>query len=121
MLTSLNSYRTQNGRPALTNSPALNAAAARRAEELVSGFSHTRPDGTNFITVLDEDGITYTSATENIAMYGNCITPDINSAMNIWRESSGHAANMLDRNKTQVGFGCYLKGQTAYWVQIFIE
>lgn len=121
MLTSLNSHRTQNGRTALTNSPALNEAAAKRAEELVSGFSHTRPNGTNFITVLEEDDITYTSATENIAMYGNCITPDISIAMNIWRESAGHNANMLDRNKTQVGFGCYLKGKTAYWVQIFIE
>lgn len=121
MLTSLNSHRTQNGRPALTNSPALNEAAAKRAEELVSGFSHTRPNGTNFITVLEDDGITYTTATENIAMYGNCITPDISIAMNIWRESSAHNANMLDRNKTQVGFGCYLKGKTAYWVQIFIE
>ena len=44
-------------------------AANTRAREIKSTFSHTRPDGSNFSTILTQAGISYRSVGENIA-YG---------------------------------------------------
>ena len=46
---------------------ALQAAADIRAQEAVESFSHTRPNGESWSTVLDEEGVVYFYAGENLA------------------------------------------------------
>ena len=113
----VNAARAENGVPALRMSNRrLNNAAQTRAAELVSSFSHTRPDGRRCFTVLDENYISYWACGENIA-YGYS-TPQ--QVMNGWMNSSGHRANILDPDFTEIGIGFVQEGRTCYWVQVFI-
>ena len=77
---------------------------------------HTRPDGTSCFTVLDQNGINYFSAGENIAMG----YPTSESVVNGWMNSSGHKANILNSSFTHIGVGCYEENGYYYWVQLFI-
>lgn len=53
----------------LATASALTSAANKRAQETVQQFSHTRPNGSKFSTVLQEYNVSYNAAGENIA-YG---------------------------------------------------
>ena len=111
----VNAERAKVGLPALTMSPDLNRAAQIRAGETVQSFSHTRPNGSSFSSVLKENGITFRGAGENIA-WGQR-TPE--AVVNTWMNSEGHRANILNKNFTSIGVGYYLNGSTPYWVQLF--
>lgn len=117
MLTVINQYRSEVGAGPLTTTTALNNAAAARAKELLELFDHTRPDGSVCFTALDEYGISYYTAAENIA-YGQS---SVSSVMNSWYNSTGHKANMQDASFGHVGFGCYMYNGTRYWVQLFTD
>ena len=84
-----------------------------RTEEVTYMFSHTRPDGTTFETALDESGIDYYLAAENIAK--GIKTPE--QVMNAWMNSEGHKANILCPYVSHMAVG-YIDG---VWVQIFID
>jgi len=59
-------------------------------------------------------GLRYRYAGENIA-YGQR-TPQ--AVVNAWMNSSGHRANILNANYTQIGVGYVADGN--YWTQMFI-
>lgn len=65
----VNVERGKAGLAPLEKSSQIGAAAAVRAKELASAFSHTRPDGSSYKTVLGQGGIAYLSCGENVA-YG---------------------------------------------------
>ncbi len=111
----VNEERAKEGLPALTTNKTLQSAANKRAQEIVQTFSHTRPNGTSCFTVLDEFGISYRSAGENIA-YGQK-TPE--AVMNAWMNSSGHRANILKAGFGKVGIGVYKVNGVLYWTQVF--
>ncbi len=111
----VNQERAKAGLPALTTSKTLQAAANKRAQEIVQSFSHTRPNGSSPFTVLKEYGISYNSAGENIA-YGQK-TPA--AVMNAWMNSSGHRANILKNGFGKVGIGVYKVNGVLYWTQLF--
>ena len=67
MIRLVNEIRTEEGLPALTTNSSLSNAAALRAEEIVTLYSHTRPDGSSCFTALPAFGISYRAAGENIA------------------------------------------------------
>lgn len=94
----------------------LCAAAQARAQEIAQSFSHTRPDGSSCFMILEEFGISYRAAGENIAMGQR--TPE--EVMDGWMNSSGHRANILNGTFTSIGVGYYVDGAgAAHWVQIF--
>ena len=94
----------------------LCAAAQARAQEIAQSFSHTRPAGSSCFTILEEFGISYRAAGENIAMGQR--TPE--EVMDGWMNSSGHRANILNGTFTSIGVGYYVDGAgAAHWVQIF--
>lgn len=99
----VNKERKAAGLGEVAFSDELSAAALVRAKEIVRSFSHTRPNGTSCFTVLKESGITYRSAGENLA-YGQ---KTANEVMNGWMNSSGHRANILNKNFSKVGIACY--------------
>ena len=111
----INQERAKEGLSALTTNSTLQAAADKRAQEIVQSFSHTRPDGSSFSTVLKEYGITYRAAGENIA-YGQKTPQEVVTA---WMNSSGHRANIMNANYGKVGIGVYQKNGVIYWSQEF--
>ncbi len=113
----VNEERAKEGLSALKTDSSVQAAAQVRAVETATLFSHTRPNGTSCFTALQEAGVTYSSAGENIA-YGQQ-TPE--AVVSAWMNSSGHRANILNSSYTTIGVGCYKSGNTYYWSQFFIS
>lgn len=109
----VNEERKKAGLSELKKDDDLQRAADIRAKELIELFSHDRPDGSDYWTVLKEVGITGKASGENIAAFS--ATPE--SVMNAWMNSSGHRQNILWSNYRYIGVG-YANG---YWVQLFIN
>lgn len=114
----VNAERAKAGVAPLTLDTSAQAAAETRAKEIKSSFSHTRPNGSSFSTALTEAGVTYRASGENIA-YGQK-SPE--AVMNGWMNSSGHRANILNKNFTSIGIGHYQDGAGVdYWTQLFFN
>ena len=86
-------------------------AAQIRAKEVINTFSHTRPDGSSCFTALSQSGATYRGAGENIARGQK--TPE--QVVKEWMVSSGHKANILNKNFKYIGVGV----DGTAWVQLF--
>ena len=100
----VNAARQDAGLSELELDADLCAAAQARAQEIAQSFSHTRPDGSSCFTILEEFGISYRAAGENIAMGQR--TPE--EVMDGWMNSSGHRANILNGTFTSIGVGYYV-------------
>ena len=118
-----NAARADDGRYALANTHSkLNAAAQKRAEEIAVKYEppHMRPDGSKWSTVLEDYGVTYTVAGENIAMGQR--TPA--AVVAAWMNSEGHRSNILglEANYNYIGVGVAEKANgTLCWVQLFLN
>ena len=110
----VNEERAKAGLPALKFDADITAAANIRAKEIKQLFSHTRPDGSSFSSVLKEQGISYRGSGENIA-WGQKSPEQV---MNGWMNSAGHRANILNSSFTRIGVGYVAEGR--YWTQMFI-
>mgnify|MGYP000966070924 FL=1 len=77
-------------------------------------FSHTSPVFGSTFSLLDQYGISYKTAGENIAM--GYTTPE--AVVTGWMNSPGHRANILNASFTQIGVGYVASGN--YWTQEFI-
>lgn len=113
----VNQYRSENGLSKLAYRNDLQSVADLRAREIVTNFSHTRPNGTSCFTAVKEAGISYSAVGENIA-YGQ---KSADAVMTAWMNSSGHRANILSSNYTGMAVGLYEQNGVKYWVQIFIR
>ena len=116
IVTLVNEERTKAGLMPLEKSDEVSSAAAVRAKELTFSFSHTRPDGSAYRTVLEQTGISYRSCGENVAYVYS--TPE--AVMSAWMTSEGHRDNILNEGYTNIGVG-YFKDSSGlgYWAQIF--
>lgn len=113
----VNKERRAAGKGALKTDNKLNEIAAIRAKELAKKFSHDRPDGRDCFTAFDEAGYTnYMAVAENIAY---TYSDSAEEVMDMWMNSSGHKANILDGSLTKIGVGYYEEGGRCYWVQVF--
>lgn len=106
-----NIQRAKAGLPMLVTFDIIQNAAGTRAEEIVSVFSHYRPDGSGPNTALKELGYTYSIFGENIA-FGQRSAYEVVKA---WMNSEGHRANILNEMFLHMGVGYKDKN----WVQIF--
>lgn len=112
----VNEERAKAGLSAVQMQTDLTQAANIRAKEIKQQFSHTRPDGRSYSSVLTDQGISYRMSGENIA-YGQ---KDANVVMEGWMNSSGHRANILNGNFTKIGVGLYEdESGVKHWVQLF--
>ena len=112
----VNEERAKAGLNPLTIKEDVTEAAQVRAVECTTMFSHTRPNGTSFVTALKEAGVNYRGAGENIA-WGQK-TPE--QVMEAWMNSSGHRANILNEKYTSIGVGYYQNASGVnYWSQLF--
>ncbi len=112
----VNAERAKEGLSPLTMDSKLQSAARVRAKEIQTSFSHTRPDGTSFATVLKENDIAYRNAGENIA-WGQQTPEEVVIA---WMNSAGHRANIMSTNFSKIGVGCLQNARGVnYWAQLF--
>lgn len=112
----VNKERAKEGLSALTENSKINAAAQVRAREIVTSFSHTRPNGSSFATALKEQGVSYRRAGENIA-WGQRTPEEVVTA---WMNSPGHRANILNPSFKAIGIGYYKDASDVkYWTQLF--
>lgn len=116
----VNVERAKEGLAPLGTYDSLTKAAQIRAPEIVTLFSHDRPDGTSCFTAMDQTGATKVAYTwgENIAA-GNATAA---ATVEQWMNSPGHRANILNAKFTHIGVGYqHSAGSTYghYWVQMF--
>ena len=110
----------------LTLDEDLCKAAQIRANEIVSKFSHTRPNGTSCFTVLKELSISYSAVGENIAA-GN---KSGERTFLQWKEDNekysgqGHRRNMLEKKFTRIGIAYAYDANSTYkyyWAMILAK
>ena len=106
--------------PLVMGDAKLTAAAQKRAEEIATVNSHTRPDGSKCFTVLDEYGVTDAATGENAA-WGSVSPQEVVEA---WMNSEGHRANILNPDARKMGVGYYYNSSSTWghqWIQIFTK
>lgn len=115
----VNDERAKHGLKALTMSTKLISLAEMKSKDMAEKryFDHTSPTyGTPF-QMMQKYGVSYKTAGENIAA-GQRSAQEV---MNSWMNSSGHRANILNGNYTELGVGYYAGGSYGtYWTQMFI-
>jgi uncharacterized protein YkwD len=111
----VNIERSKAGLSAFTTNQPITNAANKRAQEIVKSFSHTRPNGSSPFTALQEYGVSYRTAGENIA-YGQKTPQEVVTG---WMNSPGHRANILNANFNKIGIGVYQTNGVYYWTQLF--
>lgn len=116
----VNVERAKAGLPALTANWELSRVARMKSQDMINKnyFSHQSPTYGSPFQMMENFGIKFSAAGENIA-YGQRTPQEV---MNAWMNSSGHKANILGRNYTQIGVGVAKKSNgTLYWTQMFIR
>ncbi|MFA1818802.1 CAP domain-containing protein [Virgibacillus oceani] len=78
-------------------------------------FSHDSPVYGSPFTMMQDFGINYTTAGENIARGQG----SAEQVVNAWMNSSGHRANIMSSDFTHIGVGYVESGN--YWTQMFIK
>lgn len=113
-----NQNRGNEGLPSLSIDSELNAVAQSHAKDMAirDYFDHTNPDGDDPFDRMQDAGIEYQTAGENIAY--NFSAEEVVVA---WMNSSGHRANILNESFNKIGIGVYEKNEYSYYyVQVFI-
>lgn len=115
-----NTARRRNGLPAFATNPRLMEAARIHAQQMAA---YQRSDhtiaGAQYPTMqsrLDAVGYRYANAAENVAWNQR----DAASVVNTWMSSSGHRANILDPELTEIGAAMARSARgEPYWIQVF--
>jgi uncharacterized protein YkwD len=103
-----NQERQQNGEQPLVWSPALCQSAEFKDVDMINNnyFDHYSPSGVSPWYWFNQTGVKYSTVGENLAL--NYFTPQ--STNQALMNSSGHKANILNDNFTQVGI-YYISGE----------
>jgi uncharacterized protein YkwD len=118
-----NTGRSSQGvEPPLTSDPHLVDVAREhsRAMRDQGFFGHVGPDGRGLRQRLDDAGISYRRAAENLARVTNVDDP-ANFAYDLLMDSERHRENILDPRFSQVAIGV-VRDTDSFWItQIFIQ
>lgn len=118
LLNLINSERTKQGLAALKANNAVANVARAHSQDMANNnyFDHYNLKGESPFTRLRNAGISYIAAGENIA-----INYSVPSAHQAFMNSSGHRANVLSRDYTEVGIGIIHSGSKLYVTENFIS
>jgi len=120
LLNLINAERRKVGAPALQMDETMRRAAERRASELITKYSHERPDGSNYSTVFAEFGIALQMSSENIAWReGSATHTNMASFNTAFMNSSGHRTNMLNPDYAIAGLGVARVGNKYFVAELF--
>lgn len=119
VLTLVNKIRTKNNLNQLSWGATCESAADTRANETISMYSHTRPDGSSWSTACPtpESG---GASGENLAIGNAAVSPA--SVVSLWMGSEAHRANILNPDYTKLAVGFVFKMNSdykTYWSQFF--
>ncbi|HHX00646.1 MAG TPA: LysM peptidoglycan-binding domain-containing protein [Acholeplasmataceae bacterium] len=117
----VNQERANQGIPALEEDWEVSRVARFKSQDMIDNdkFFHNSPVYGSPFQMLRSFGIRFTAAAENIA-YGQRTAQQV---MNTWMASSGHRANILNRNYNKIGVGVARDPSSGqlYFTQIFIR
>ena len=116
----INTERTARGLKPLYCVPHLNECAMIRASEVSVYWSHTRPDGRNWSSVIDLDIVDLAHYSENLAAGSE----SAESTLNQWRNSQNHWNAIINEYYTHIGIGVIynpngVNGVKWFWCTIF--
>ena len=118
VLNLVNKERAKQNLQPLTLSAKLTSIANVKAADMRDNnyFSHTSPNYGSPFEMLQQFGVSYTAAGENIAAGQK----SAEAVMTDWLNSSGHRANIMNKEYKELGVG-YVTGGSygTYWVQLF--
>ncbi|KGP70784.1 CAP domain-containing protein [Pontibacillus yanchengensis] len=115
-----NKEREKKGLSKLKAYPELRNVAQKKSEDMVKNgyFSHNSPTYGSPFEMMQNFGIDYKTAAENIAAGQQ--TPE--KVVEGWMNSAGHRKNILNKNVTHIGIGIERGGDMGiYWTQMFIQ
>ena len=118
----VNEERTRVGVGTLKSHSALNSYANTRSREILNTFSHTRPNGEPFYSIIKPNEYAYYNIGENIQYTSHMGSHSFTKAdlfvgrddqivaaytimFNNFKNSPGHYANMINSNFTETGVG----------------
>jgi len=113
----VNEERARAGCPSVRGEAGLHDLARRHSADMAARgyFDHTDPDGRTPWDRAEAAGISGVGG-ENIAMGA----PDARSVMEMWMDSPGHRANILNCDFTRIGVGMHAgSGGGPWWTQVF--
>ena len=118
----VNRIRKDAGISPLTLDVAICQAATMRAIEMdySDKLSHTRPNGTSYVTIFNLYNIPYKTVGENIAAG----YPRASTVVEGFKNSPKHYANLIDKRYTKLGVGMSNTGigtYNTYWVLLFLD
>lgn len=118
MLSAINELRAQNQLPPLARSSALDAVARAHAVDMAgrNELGHVSPTTGTPADRVQSAGLNAGYLAENVAVHR-----DSAQAQSILEASSGHRANMLHPNVTQIGIGAIRSGADTYVTQLFTD
>lgn len=119
MAVKFNEAREELGLEPLYIVPYLNDIAQIRAEEQPTTYSHYRPDGSFFDTVIDVNIVDYKTSGEILARGSS----DVDAIFTAWKNSPKHWANITKEAATHVGIGLVYDPDSDgkwYWAAIFV-
>jgi len=122
LFTLVNKERASEGVSALTHDEDLREVAFEYSEDMYRRdfFSHIDPDNNDVVDRLDEAGIDFTAAGENIAWNSGSSDP-VQTAHDGLMASPGHRANILNTSYTRIGCGIASDGDKYYFTQVFTD
>ena len=106
----VNEIRVANGLSPLTWNGQIENAAKVRANEIVSSFSHTRPDGSSWYTA--DESVLYG---ENLAQYYD----GADEVVAAWMNSPSHKANILKPEFKSGAIAAIEVDGEVYWAEEF--
>lgn len=119
VLALVNQERAKNGLSALAWGTTCENAAMVRAREIMTSYSHTRPDGSAFDTACPVPA-TGGKAGENLNAGNAAVSPE--TVVASWMASPDHRANILDPSFKYVSVGFIFDPNSTYktyWSQYF--
>lgn len=115
-----NQEREKNGLPKLKAFDELAQVAQKKSQDMINKgyFSHNSPTYGSPFEMMENFGIDYKTAAENIAA-GQDSPKEV---VRKWMQSAGHRKNILNKNVTHIGIGVAEGGEMGiYWTQMFIQ
>lgn len=115
----VNVERSKRGLSKLSFNTELSNVATLKSQDMINKnyFDHTSPTYGSPFDMMKQFNIRYRIAGENIAKGQRTPSEVVNS----WMNSSGHRANILNENFTDIGIGVAKSSNgTLYWTQMFI-
>nr|MBQ8253275.1 Ig-like domain-containing protein [Lachnospiraceae bacterium] len=117
LISQINKERRKYGYASFDKNSLLHSAAQKRAKELATKFSHTRPNGYKWTSAISMR-YDFKRAAENIAR--DFVTPD--RVIDAWMAKSSTKAKIVSKRYDEIGVGVYLSPDGYfYWCAIFAK